>query len=603
MEGLVTANAEKTESIRLVIWDLDEVFWKGTLTEGGIEYLDHCHDTVITLAKRGIMSSVCSKNEFSQVERILKEKGIWEFFIFPSINWAPKGDRICSLIAATQLRSPTVLFIDDNAMNIAEALHCAPGIQVSDESILPTLLYDARLLGKPDPEMTRLAHYKVLETKKRDEDLAVGDNQSFLRSSGIKVTIDYDVASNIDRAIEIINRTNQLNFTKVRLSEDQELARSQLSEAIAGYDAFSGLIKVSDKYGDYGNVGFFLTKGHAGKSVLKHYCFSCRTMGMGIETWLYNRLGRPLLKSVGEVLVDVINDRRTVDWVEEAGVGAEAESSSRDKMLHSVVLRGGCDLGAIAHYLRPLATNVHLELFVQRDDRAVRMDHSAMLRIGLSEQSPPVDEALTKVGYEASDWNTQMSRLAGCGERKAWILSFWMDSLMVLYRHRALGFAIPFAMPREPMALTDVTRLPQAELDRLLVTEEHRALFKELSQNYEALGRVDEQTFRSTLKRLLINGAKTEIFILLGPESVGSPPRLRPNEAKLNSWIKSELGGSPNVHLLDVLDFTEPGDGRQEALHFDRLVYKRVADEIIRRLAVRFDRGTESSGCPRSTAS
>ena len=27
------------EKVRLVIWDLDETFWRGTLTEGGIEYV------------------------------------------------------------------------------------------------------------------------------------------------------------------------------------------------------------------------------------------------------------------------------------------------------------------------------------------------------------------------------------------------------------------------------------------------------------------------------------------------------------------------------------------------------------------------------------
>lgn len=54
-----------TEPIRLVIWDLDETFWRGTLTEGGIsEYVREHHDTVIELARRGI-TSICSKNDHS----------------------------------------------------------------------------------------------------------------------------------------------------------------------------------------------------------------------------------------------------------------------------------------------------------------------------------------------------------------------------------------------------------------------------------------------------------------------------------------------------------------------------------------------------------
>ena len=39
------------EEIRLVIWDLDETFWKGTLAEGGIsEYVQAHHAVVVTLA-------------------------------------------------------------------------------------------------------------------------------------------------------------------------------------------------------------------------------------------------------------------------------------------------------------------------------------------------------------------------------------------------------------------------------------------------------------------------------------------------------------------------------------------------------------------------
>jgi predicted enzyme involved in methoxymalonyl-ACP biosynthesis len=67
-----------SEAVRLVIWDLDETFWKGTLTEGGITYLQKHHDIVIELARRGIMSSICSKNDFEPIKRVLQDRGIWD---------------------------------------------------------------------------------------------------------------------------------------------------------------------------------------------------------------------------------------------------------------------------------------------------------------------------------------------------------------------------------------------------------------------------------------------------------------------------------------------------------------------------------------------
>ena len=45
------------EAVRLVVWDLDDTFWKGTVSEGSMSYnIDH-HDIVVKLAERGIMST------------------------------------------------------------------------------------------------------------------------------------------------------------------------------------------------------------------------------------------------------------------------------------------------------------------------------------------------------------------------------------------------------------------------------------------------------------------------------------------------------------------------------------------------------------------
>jgi predicted enzyme involved in methoxymalonyl-ACP biosynthesis len=81
------------KNVRLVIWDLDETFWHGTLTEGGIRYNTEHHDIVVELCRRGIMNSICSRNERTAVEEILVGTEIWEYFIFPSIDWSPKADR------------------------------------------------------------------------------------------------------------------------------------------------------------------------------------------------------------------------------------------------------------------------------------------------------------------------------------------------------------------------------------------------------------------------------------------------------------------------------------------------------------------------------
>ncbi len=87
------------DKIKLVIWDLDETFWKGTLSEGeGIIPIEENITIVRNLCSRGIMNSIVSKNNFEDARSKLIELGIWEYFIFPVIDWKPKGLAIKQLI-------------------------------------------------------------------------------------------------------------------------------------------------------------------------------------------------------------------------------------------------------------------------------------------------------------------------------------------------------------------------------------------------------------------------------------------------------------------------------------------------------------------------
>ena len=123
------------ENIRLVIWDLEETFWKGTLTEGGITHVHEHYELIKLLSRRRTMNSICSKNDFKKIKKILETQGIWEYFIFPSIDWQTKGPRVAEIVNASQLRAPTILFIDVHPGNRREVEAAAPGIQTADETL------------------------------------------------------------------------------------------------------------------------------------------------------------------------------------------------------------------------------------------------------------------------------------------------------------------------------------------------------------------------------------------------------------------------------------------------------------------------------------
>lgn len=419
-----TAEPRSTaEAIRLVIWDLDETFWKGTLTEGGIQYDEISHDIVIELSHRGIINSICSRNDFDSVAKILQERGIWDYFVFPSVDWTPKGQRIRRIVEAVQLRPETVLFIDDNPMNRAEALQAVPGLQVACENRVQELLSDPLLAGKDDFSVSRLKQYKVLEERQRIQS-TTEDPVEFLGASQICVQIVYDVEEHLDRAIELINRTNQLNFTKLRLPEDIGGARHQLCELLSGHNIQAGLAHVWDRFGDYGFVGLYILRREVGQPPqLIHYCFSCRTLGMHVETWLYRRLGRPNLTINGCVLTDVIGDDREIDWVHLDRSLISDERKGEVKGIPRIVLRGGCEMLALAHYLQLLTDKVIGEYVFVRDGISIKIDHSIFLRYSLDRLSESSMTALHSLGYKDEDFLTAVAELGS--DDDVFLFAFW----------------------------------------------------------------------------------------------------------------------------------------------------------------------------------
>jgi FkbH-like protein len=330
-------------NVKLVIWDLDDTFWRGTLAEGEIVPIEACKQCVITLAERGVISSICSKNDFETAKAALSKIGVWDYFVFPRIEFGPKGQNIAAMIEEMGLRAENVLFIDDNVLNLEEAKHYAPGIMVADPAeILAGLLGLPQVAGKDDRALTRLNQYKSLEVKSLERAKSTVSNEEFLRQCDIQVTIDQDLDGNFDRIVEMANRTNQLNFTKKRLETPEAVA--EFRSLCGEYGVATGVVSIVDRYGNYGVVGYYVVRRRTGHNELLHFAFSCRTMNMGIEQYIYEYLREPTIKIVGPVS-NPIKTFAKVDWIKEGGGDPSLVQLNSNREL---VLIGGCQLLQLA---------------------------------------------------------------------------------------------------------------------------------------------------------------------------------------------------------------------------------------------------------------
>ena len=149
------------DKIKLVIWDLDDTFWVGTFSEGEIIIPDICRKLIERLTDIGVVNSICSKNDWEPIKERLKEEKLLDYFVFSSVNWEAKGNRVKQLIKDMQLRSANVLFLDDNPSNREEVRYFCPDIMTEGPEIIPHLLEDTMLVSKLDLEHKRLAQYRI----------------------------------------------------------------------------------------------------------------------------------------------------------------------------------------------------------------------------------------------------------------------------------------------------------------------------------------------------------------------------------------------------------------------------------------------------------
>jgi hypothetical protein len=87
-EPIQLATPKKKKSIKLVVWDLDNTLWNGTLLEGDSVQLRAGIRELLTLFdQRGILQAAWNK---------LEELGVSEYFLYPQINWSAKAGNIRS---------------------------------------------------------------------------------------------------------------------------------------------------------------------------------------------------------------------------------------------------------------------------------------------------------------------------------------------------------------------------------------------------------------------------------------------------------------------------------------------------------------------------
>lgn len=560
---------EQMNNIKLVIWDLDDTFWKGTLSEEGITLNDDNINIVKELIDRGIMNSICSKNDVDKVKTELEKNNLWEYFIFPKISWNPKGEMVVQIIEDAQLRAENVLFIDDNHMNLKEVKFYNPKINVIHIDDIADILSFQAFKGKDDKSHSRLKQYKILEIKTK-ESTKYSSNTEFLMDSNIKVEIIKDCTSNIDRIYELIHRTNQLNFTKQRIS------KTELEELINDSEIQKGLVKVSDNYGEYGICGFYSIK----ENKLVNFLFSCRAMNLGVEQWVYSKLGFPKIDISGEVASE-LKDSGTPKWINQKNF-SNITTDENNAIIGNVkcLIRGGCDLKQLNHYLKYKNVDITTEFnYMNSEGFSIHMDHSEVLRSAYLLSEKDKEYLIHNIPFfDVNIFDTSIFEL----KYDVIVYSVLMDYTHAVYSSKSdKNLVVTYGDFKLP--LTD-----ESYWDAII--ENYGGKFnleflKWFKNNFDFDGPLSEKRFEENLKWLRKNiPAATKLIILNGSE-VNLPHKLEKDRylhhIKMNSVLQRFVESTEGVYIVDVNKHIKTiGDVTDNIRHYKREYYSKIAMDI-----------------------
>lgn len=282
----VATVAAKLLQRKLIVCDLDNTLWDGVIGDGPVRHHEDRQRTLKFLKERGIVLAISSKNDPANVRW---DGGVLapQDFVATEINWNAKGPNIRRIADVLNLNPDSFVFLDDRPDERDMVATLLPGVVALDPNDAETwaLLTLWANMTKSSALEDRTALYQERAARQTYLDTTVSrveDVAHAYKQLGLKLSLRHPNRSEMNRVVELINRTNQFNTTGARTTMTAMTSAAAPRILIAD---------VCDKFGAMGIVGVMcIDRGPC--PVISHFVLSCRVFGFGIEDAMLNTLRR-----------------------------------------------------------------------------------------------------------------------------------------------------------------------------------------------------------------------------------------------------------------------------------------------------------------------
>ncbi len=294
-------------SSKLLALDLDNILWGGIIGEDGIsgiklgppspagERYQEFQKYLKALARRGILLAVVSKNNREDAVRVFTDHDAsvlkQEDFAAFEVNWGSKSESLRAVASGLRLGLDSFVFLDDSPMERANIRRELPEVAVPNISGEPA--ESIRVLDRfqffqtsqlTSEDRSRAASYRALTASRVQSPSAVNSDE-LLGSLQMSIETGPVDEITVNRAAQLINKTNQFNLTTHRytLAEITALANSHAH--------WFHWFRVKDRFADHGLIGILLVEGaDTADWHIDLWLMSCRVIGRKIEDFMFNAL-------------------------------------------------------------------------------------------------------------------------------------------------------------------------------------------------------------------------------------------------------------------------------------------------------------------------
>lgn len=305
---LTAMHALQAQPRKLIVLDLDNTLWGGVIGDDGLTGISLGADrgtgeaflefqrALLRLERHGIVLAICSKNTERVASQAIEAHPEMllrlDHFAAWRINWQDKVGNIVEICNELNLGLAATVFIDDSPAERDQVRTALPDVLVPEwpsaperyvEALESLRCFDRMSMTSEDRQRT---HGYVTERERQAERAKAPSLEAWLEGLKLHVAISSLTKVNLERAAQLLNKTNQFNLCTRRMSEAELWSLHDRDDVVVE------VARVTDRFGDYGLTCLLTTRVDAEQRQLwiDDFVLSCRVLGRGVESRLLEQV-------------------------------------------------------------------------------------------------------------------------------------------------------------------------------------------------------------------------------------------------------------------------------------------------------------------------